>query len=120
MKKSLIIGVFLLLNLSAVRSQLIAIPWQCGFEDSLENMNWKFANPVDPSPMDTFLVDAWAIGRGARSLGRQSMYISVDSGKTATFGSSAEPKLMLKRQKLRSCNGCQKGLSWKSRKKRQK
>jgi len=83
MKKSIFIVAVLLLA-SVIEAQTISVPWQCGFEDAVENKNWKFVSPTSSSPLDT--LDAWTIGRAIRSQGKQSMYISIDGGTTATFG----------------------------------
>lgn len=65
-------------------AQVISIPYSMGFEesDSLELKNWV----LNPGANASRCVDQWVVGSAAKNEGRQSLYISADSGATAQFG----------------------------------
>lgn len=50
---------------------LAQLPYFCGFEDSLENQQWRFTN---------FLDEGWFIGTATAHTGNHSLYISNDGG----------------------------------------
>ena len=75
---------FILITSGNVYSQLISIPYMCGFEDSTENGNWH----LNYGPEGIGCHDQWMIGLGARSEGRSGLYISTDNA-TARYGAYA-------------------------------
>ncbi len=64
-----------------VYSQLINVPYMCGFEDSVEVSNWVLNYGADGPNCK----EQWVVGNGARSEGRSGLYISTD-GSTAAYG----------------------------------
>lgn len=52
-------------------SQVVQLPYYCGFEDSLENHQWRIVNTVD---------EGWYIGSATNAEGDNSLYISNDGG----------------------------------------
>lgn len=52
-------------------SQFVQLPYYCGFEDSLENRQWRIVNTVD---------EGWYIGGATSAEGDFSLYISNDGG----------------------------------------
>lgn len=65
--------------------------YYCDFEDAAENAKWKLNTPKNESYA---WVNLWNIGDAAASLGRQSMYISPDSGLHAGY-SRTESRIMI-------------------------
>ena len=64
-----------------VYSQLINVPYMCGFEDQAEIGNWVLNYGSDGPNCK----EQWVVGNGARSEGRSGLYISTD-GSTAAYG----------------------------------
>ena len=62
-------------------SQLINVPYMCGFEDSVEVSNWVLNYGADGPNCK----EQWVVGNGARSEGRNGLYISND-GYSAAYG----------------------------------
>ena len=62
-------------------SQLINVPYMCGFEDSVEVSNWVLNYGADGPNCK----EQWVVGNGARSEGRSGLYISND-GYSAAYG----------------------------------
>lgn len=83
-----VIFVFLLLSEFAM-AQMVSVPYFCGFEDATDNSHWKMN--VGPTAGDSN--DKWLIGNIDSSEGYNSLTITCDSGKTATFG--AERNMMV-------------------------
>ena len=83
-----VIFVFLLLSEFAM-AQMVSVPYFCGFEDATDNSHWKMN--VGPTAEDSN--DKWLIGNIDSSEGYNSLTITCDSGKTATFG--AERNMMV-------------------------
>ena len=66
-----------------LHAQQISVPYECGFEDSVEISNWKLNTGTNGSKC----LDQWMIGNLDMNGGFQSLYISCDTGKTTTYGS---------------------------------
>ena len=62
-------------------SQLINVPYMCGFEDSVEVSNWVLNYGADGPNCK----EQWVVGNSARSEGRSGLYISND-GYSAAYG----------------------------------
>lgn len=75
-----LLGLWMCASLSFAQS--ISIPFFCGFEDAAEISQWTL-NPHTPSAKDQ-----WCIGNATRSEGRQSLYISNDTARSAQHGVS--------------------------------
>ena len=58
------------------------IPYNCGFEDAIENGNWRYAN-------GTTYKNKWYIGTGTKNGGIKSLYISSDNGTSNTYTSGS-------------------------------
>lgn len=91
MKKTILLLVMAVLGVMSARmhAQAISVPYSMGFEtvgfDSIEATSWVL-NPGD----DVGTIhcrDKWYIGRAIREAGQQSLYISCDTNKTASYGS---------------------------------
>lgn len=67
-----------------VAAQQISIPWTCGFEEdeAAEISQWVL-NPCTDDAQDQ-----WTIGKAVRSERKQSLYISVNNGMTASYGTN--------------------------------
>jgi len=80
----------------AVAQSNIHVPWSCGFEENepTELSQWV----LNTSTPDA--VDQWHIGKAIRSEGKQSLYISTDSGQTAGFGTSPNTVMAYRRIKF--------------------
>ena len=59
-------------NTFTTLQHLATLPYQCGFEDAVENNNWQFVNGTD--------VNKWCIGTAAHTSGEMGMYITNDNG----------------------------------------
>ena len=73
----------------ALNAQQISVPYECGFEDSVEVGNW-ILNAGANGPK---CQDQWMIGNLDNNGGFNSMYISCDTGKTTTYG--AKPNVVI-------------------------
>ena len=82
--RKLLITYSLLLFCVLATAQKITIPWTCGFEEdeTAEISQWM----LNPGTSDA--TDQWTIGKAVRSERKQSLYISVDNGMTASFGTN--------------------------------
>ena len=60
------------------------VPYECGFEDAAENMNWQFFNNINP-----MFLNNWYIGAGAYNSGEKSLYISSSEGEFNTYTEDA-------------------------------
>lgn len=80
----LCMGLLLAGQVLTAQNAAISIPYSMGFEesDSLELKNWV----LNPGANASRCVDQWVVGSAAKNEGRQSLYISADSGATAQFG----------------------------------
>ena len=72
------------LNLAFSQNTSITLPFECGFEDSLDIVPWTL-NYGSNAPK---CQDQWMIGNLDFNGGLKSMYISCDTGKTTTYGAS--------------------------------
>ena len=85
--RNLFVGVLLFIVLgfsNFISAQSITLPFECGFEDSLEVAPWK----LNHGPNAPRCQDQWMIGNLDFNGGLKSMYISCDTGKTTTYGAS--------------------------------
>ena len=73
-----------LLNMAFAQSNSITLPFECGFEDSLEITHWK----LNHGPNASKCQDQWMVGNLDFNGGLKSMYISCDTGKTTHYGAS--------------------------------
>lgn len=81
--------------LSAQQVQEIYLPYECGFEDSLEVSDWVLNAGTDGAKCQ----DQWMIGNLDYHGGRQSLYISGDTGQTTYFGH--KPNIVVAYKKIR-------------------
>lgn len=84
-----------LFSQSVVKSQIISIPYFCGFEDSTENAEWNMNLGPDALQCN----DQWMISNIDYSEGSSALTISCDGGQRATFGSIRD--LMVAYRKLK-------------------
>ena len=77
------------LHLYSQSTSSITLPYSCGFEDSLEVLNWKLNVGANGSKCR----DQWMIGNTDNHEGYNSLYISCDSGYTTNYG--AEPNMTI-------------------------
>ena len=85
--RNLFVGVLLFIVLgfsNLVFAQSITLPFECGFEDSLEVAPWS----LNYGPNGSKCQDQWMIGNLDFNGGLHSMYISCDTGKTTYYGAS--------------------------------
>lgn len=84
--------VFLLLNISVVVfSQFTTVPYFCGFEnpeDTLGATGWKFVKRAK-------IGHSFVVGDAVHRLGSNAMYVSVDSGKTASYSLTASGSVVV-------------------------
>lgn len=83
---SLLVAFVICFNLSQLNAQNITVPYSMGFEatgfDSIEIGNWVL-NPGDQADA---CYDKWYVGSSIREAGKQSLYISCDTNRSASFG----------------------------------
>ena len=70
-------------------SQNITLPFECGFEDSIEVSKWH----LNYGPNAPKCQDQWMVGNLDFNGGLKSMYISCDTGKTTYYG--AKPNVIV-------------------------
>ena len=92
----LVIGALLLLS-DLMMAQVISVPYFCGFEDTTEINNWKM-NVV--ANEDEVCTDQWMIRNIDSSEGYNSLTITCDLGKTATFGAQRDMVVAYRRFQL--------------------
>lgn len=87
MKKICICSVLamLMLTISAVKAQVVQIPYAMSFEDeeSAEWANWV----TNPGALGSTISDKWERGTALHSDGDKGLYISNDGGVTSNYGS---------------------------------
>lgn len=91
--KLIIISTLLLLPLVWVRAQLIAVPFQCGFEDNAELSQWTL------NPSTGKAQDQWVVGSATYSDGEHALYISTNDGLTTRYGS--QPNIVMAYRTIR-------------------
>lgn len=83
-------SLFVLLSFCAVlvsaqsRITMNDLPYLCDFEDDTENANWVMNPGVD----NITTPNRWVIGNAQAYTGEKSMYVSCDSGMTATYNNT--------------------------------
>lgn len=71
---------FFLLGATSLCAQ-VAASYSCDFEDSTQNQTWVLANGGNAK----FVPNKWYIGSAICNTGMQSLYISADTNKTASY-----------------------------------
>ena len=93
--KCVILLLFLWLVNDALLSQTISIPFECGFEDSVEISQWELNVGADGAKCQ----DQWMIGNLEYNEGLNSLYISCDTGRTSSYGS--KPNVVIAYRKIK-------------------
>ena len=81
-KKLLVLSLLAFVFAAASYSQT---GYYCDFEDAAENANWQ----LNVGPKGKECVNKWYVGTAISNGGHSSMYISCDSGRTASYTQSA-------------------------------
>lgn len=81
-KKLLVLSLLAFVFAAASYSQT---GYYCDFEDAAENANWQ----LNVGPKGKECVNKWYVGSAISNGGHSSMYISCDSGRTASYTQSA-------------------------------
>ena len=84
MRKWLAIGFSLLCSAAMVAQTAVTmadLPYFCDFEEENENSNWV----LNPSIETISTLNAWYVGSAASYTGEKALYVSSDSGLTASY-----------------------------------
>ena len=81
-KIGIILSFLLIFSASIFAQDEISIPYDCGFEDSVEISKWNLNVGREANQC----LDKWMIGNLDYSGGYNSLYVSCDTGKTTSFG----------------------------------
>lgn len=81
-KIGIILSFLLIFSASIFAQDEISIPYDCGFEDSVEISKWNLNVGREANQC----LDKWMIGNLDYSGGYNSLYISCDTGQTTSFG----------------------------------
>lgn len=92
---STIVLLFAISVLHSQQVQELMLPYECGFEDSIEVSGWV----LNAGANGTKCQEQWMIGNLEYHGGRQSLYLSRDTGKTTYFGN--KPNVVIAYKKVR-------------------
>ena len=100
-KIGIILSFLLIFSASIFAQDEISIPYDCGFEDSVEISKWN----LNFGPDSALCQDRWKIGNLDYSGGYNSLYISCDTGQTTSFGAKQNVVIAYRKIKFPLCRG---------------
>ena len=90
-----VVALFLSNVLCAQQVEEIIVPYECGFEDSIEVSGWQLNVGTDGPKCR----EQWMIGSLDYHGGKQSLYVSCDTGKTTNYAD--QPNVVVAYKKIR-------------------